>query len=290
MNWKNCRKAVIVGGTSGIGYGIARKVAADAPQAKVIISGRHQPDDIAQSNIEFVRLDATSMREIKKYTDALKSQQEKIDLLVLSQGVISFTKQSTEENLDKTIALMYTGRQMLIRELLPVLTNDARVIIILNAVRGDGSTLDYNNLDLNKKMSLGKMITHPMTLNDGMVQWFAREQIEKNKSGSSQHHRLFVHAFPGWVKTDIGKTLPWPIRMMGAISMYFKGVSADECAVHMLNGSYKDSDKEGWLNINDVGDSLNGKRHIFTDEQLDKIAKYTWESIDNALLTPQSTK
>ncbi|KAK2767200.1 NAD(P)-binding protein [Colletotrichum kahawae] len=101
-------RALVVGGTGGIGYAIARQLAANA-SATVIISGRTQPHNIPQANIEFRQLDASSMRLIKQYTDAHKSSQgPNIDLLVLMQGILTTAgRTETPEGIDRKMALHY---------------------------------------------------------------------------------------------------------------------------------------------------------------------------------------
>src|SRR3954451_20328262 len=113
-------RALVVGGTNGIGYAMACRVAAEASSSAVIISGRTKPRDIPHANMEFRPLDATSMRQIKQYTDTFKSiQGQKLDLLIMTQGIMTTAGRiETPESIDRKMALHYYGRQLLIRELI----------------------------------------------------------------------------------------------------------------------------------------------------------------------------
>lgn len=277
-------RAIVVGGTSGIGYGMACRVAAEVKTSTVIISGRTKPKNIAHSNMEFRPLDATSMRQIKQYTDTFKSAQEqKLDLLILTQGIMSNAgRTETSEGIDRKMALHYYGKQLLIRELLPVLKEDAKVIIVFDSINGNPAKLDWEDLDLKKNFGLAKSAQHCMVMNDAMVQYWAA--AEKKRQGTARRH--FIHAWPGLVKTGLAKELPWYLRplMDGLGSLV--GVSPDTCAERLLNGvaeQVKATGEEGpfWSNINHKG-RLAAKRPIFTEEQLNKIADHTWKLVDKA--------
>ncbi len=80
-------RALVVGGTSGIGHAMACRIAAESSSSTVIISGRSKPQNMPHANMEFRPLDATSMGQIKRYTDAFKSAQgQKLDFLVYDSG------------------------------------------------------------------------------------------------------------------------------------------------------------------------------------------------------------
>ena len=176
---------MVVGGTNGIGHAMACRVAAEAGSSAVIISGRTKPKNIPHANMEFRQLDATSMREIKQYTDTFKSVPgQKLDLLIMTQGIMTTAgRTETPEGIDRKMALHYYGRQLLIRELLPTLKEDAKVIIVFDGLFGSPTKLNWEDLDLKTHFSLGKAANHCMVMNDAMVQFHAAQQQRQASTG-----------------------------------------------------------------------------------------------------------
>ncbi len=282
-------RALIVGGTGGIGYAMACRIAAGdtstSTPAHVIISGRNKPKDIPHANIEFRALDASSMKSIKQYTDAYKSTagQDKIDLLVMSQGILTMAgRTETPEGIDRKMALHFYGRQLLIRELLPVLKDDAKVLIVLDGLRGSPpAKLNFDDLDLKKHYSLGNAATYCISMTDAMVQGFAAQQ---KGQGTKRH---FVHAYPGVVQTSIGDSLPWFLRPVTKAVVGLAGVSPAACAEHLLRGTKECTEageKEGrfWSCINDKG-RLVPNKPVWTEEEIKKVQEHTWKVVDEAI-------
>lgn len=270
-------KSLIVGGTGGIGYAIACRIASSSPSSTVIISGRNEPKDIPHSNIQFRALDATSMRSIKKYTDEFKTSQDRIGTLVLTQGILTTAgRTETPEGIDRKMALHYYGRQLLIRELMPALTEDAKVLIVLDSVRGGPDKLNWDDLDLKSTFSLGSAAAHCLSMTDAMIQNYATEQKLEGKS------RHFVHAMPGVVNTSIAQSLPWYMRVPASAAASLLGRSPDTCAENMIKGM--DDVAKGDKNygfINEKGNVFEKK--AWDEDQVQKVKDHTWKILDEAL-------
>ncbi|KAK0614404.1 hypothetical protein B0T14DRAFT_528459, partial [Immersiella caudata] len=119
--------------------------------------------------MEFLQLDSTSMRGIKKYTDDFKSSGSKLDLLARSQGIMTVQGcTETPEGIDQKMLLHFYGKQLLIRKLLPILSDAAHVIIVLDGYLGDPSKLIWDDLDLKKSHSIKKAAEHCISMTDGM--------------------------------------------------------------------------------------------------------------------------
>lgn len=278
----NITRALVVGGTSGIGYGIACRVALEAKASTVIISGRTKPENIPHANIEFRKLDASSMRAIKTYTDAYKSAQElKLDLLVLTQGILSLAgRTETPEGIDTKMALHYYGRQLLIRELLPVLRDDAKVVVVLDSLYGSPSKLNWDDLDLKTTFSVGNAANHCISMNDAMVQHYAAQQ---KQTGQRRH---FVHANPGIVRSSLDRGLPWYLRGPAQAASLLLGVSVETSGERLFRGTYECaalSEQQGkyYSYIDGKGKPVSGKA-IWEDEQLQKVVDHTWKIVDGA--------
>lgn len=115
--------AVFVGGTSGVGAGMARAFAQHrSGDAQIIIIGRNRaaaqeliasfpkPEGKAVEH-EFVECDVTLMRNVRETTAELLGKLPKINFLVLSPGILTLRgRDETEEGIDKKLALHYYGR------------------------------------------------------------------------------------------------------------------------------------------------------------------------------------
>jgi NAD(P)-dependent dehydrogenase (short-subunit alcohol dehydrogenase family) len=279
----NISRALIVGGTSGIGYGIACRVASEAKSSTVIISGRTEPPQLPHANIEFRRLDASSMRAIKAYADAYKAEQEpRIDLLVLSQGLMSTAgrTETPDEGIDRKMALHYYGRQLLVRELLPVLAEDAKVVFVLDALRGDPAKLDWDDLDLKTTYGVVRAADHCISMTDAMVQHFAAQQ----KSTGGRRH--FVHVYPGIVRSGLGRELPWYLRGPMQALGHVLGVAPEVSGERLFRGAYDCaalSEQHGrfWSFVEAKGRPVPDKA-AWGEEQVAKVAAHTWKIVDDA--------
>ncbi|RMJ20040.1 hypothetical protein CDV36_000190 [Fusarium kuroshium] len=272
-------RTLVVGGTGGIGYAIASRLAAESSSSTVIISGRNKPQDLPHANMEFRQLDASSMRAIKDYTTAYKATKPPaLDYLVLSQGIGTMAgRTETAEGIDNKMALHFYGKQLLIRELLPVLKEDAKILIVLDGKRGNPSSLVWDDLDLKSNFSLANAAAHCITMTDAMVQVFATQQ----PAGSKRH---FIHAFPGFVRTEIFKNLPWYLRTPASALGSLLGVQPDTCAERLIGGTREraeDGDKL-WSFIDEKGHLISNKAS-WTEQQIKDVEDHTWKVIDNAL-------
>lgn len=270
-------KSLIIGGTGGIGYAIACRIASSSPSSTVIISGRNEPKNIPHSNMQFRALDATSMRSIKRYTDDFKTSQDRIGTLVLTQGILTTAgRTETPEGIDRKMALHYYGRQLLIRELMPVLTDDAKVLIVLDSVRGGPDKLNWDDLDLKSTFSLTTAAGHCMSMTDAMIQNYATEQKLEGKQ------RRFVHALPGVVNTNIAQSLPWYMRVPASAVASLLGKSPDTCAENMIKGMDEVAKGDKYYGfINEKGNVF--EKQAWDEDRVQKVKGHTWKLLDEVL-------
>ena len=177
---------VFVGGTSGIGQGIAEAFANHtAGNAHIIIVGRNKAaaeETIARfpkpthpdAKHEFVSCDATIMRNVRTASSDILSRVSKVNYLVITSGFFSMSgRDETDEGIDKKLAVHYYSRWLFIHELLPAIVKaseageDAKVFSVLAA--GHGSKIDLKDLGLKKTFSVSKAGAQAPTYNDLMV-------------------------------------------------------------------------------------------------------------------------
>lgn len=138
MVYKN--SVIITGGTSGMGYHAALKIAKDHPEYLVVIASRsdknHAADSInkalGQSNTIFMALDLGDQANVRRFAkdwiaDRTKPQ---IQALVMNAALqFPTTLHLTDEGMEKTFAISHAGHAILFHLLCPHLATGARVVL-----------------------------------------------------------------------------------------------------------------------------------------------------------------
>lgn len=191
--------ALIIGGTSGIGRGIAITLARHTNgSCRILIVGRNRAAGEAVvaslppftgdgDGHEFIACDVSLMSNIHSLTTSLLSRLPKLNYLFNCAGYISVRGYNpTSEGIDKVMALYYYSRFKFVYELLPLLHKakgngeDGKVMSVLNA-RG-GSAFEPDNIGLKKKYSLAGAARQSMTYNDLIVEVYTRLTAENDDS------------------------------------------------------------------------------------------------------------
>ncbi len=126
--------AVVTGGSTGIGLGIARQFAAEG--ATVFITGRRQAElDAAVASIGpnavGVRSDISQLANLDRLYDAVQTRTSQIDILVANAGGGEFAPLGaiTEEHFDRTFAINVKGTLFTVQKALPLLRDGAAIIL-----------------------------------------------------------------------------------------------------------------------------------------------------------------
>lgn len=198
--------AVFVGATAGIGLATLQAFTKHIPHPTAIIVGRSRARfephlralqalnpaaslTFLEHEVELLRDVDAAARAIAKTLDG-----QKIDLLCLSQGYVSFAgRQPNADGLDTSISLRYHGRVRFVHDLLPSLAPRARVVSVLAGTQ-EGPVFE-EDLGLESHYSLTNSMNHFGTL---MTMSFDHLAAQPENSD-----RVFVHAFPGVVSTGL---------------------------------------------------------------------------------------
>ena len=126
--------AVVTGGSTGIGLGIAKRFASEG--ASVVITGRRQAElDAAVVEIgpkaSAVRADVSVLADLDALYDEVGKVHGRIDVLVANAGGGSLMKlgEITEEHFDTTFAINVKGVLFTVQKALPLMTGGGSIIV-----------------------------------------------------------------------------------------------------------------------------------------------------------------
>jgi NAD(P)-dependent dehydrogenase (short-subunit alcohol dehydrogenase family) len=184
--------AIFLGGTSGIGKAMAEQLARQTNgRAQIILLGRNQeaaeqiiasfpktdpstpPEDA--SEYSFVKVDATSMAEVREVAAQLKSKLSKINFIITTPGVTNIKgRDETSEGIDRKMACYFYARFRFIHDLAPLVEKTAdsgeHVAIASIFAAGRGTGVDLKDLGLVKGFGLIACRRHSATYTDCVMQ------------------------------------------------------------------------------------------------------------------------
>ena len=143
--------AVVTGGSSGIGLGIAKRFAQE--RARVFIAGRRQSqlDEAVASigaNAAAIQGDTSNLADLDRVYATVKAQAGRIDVLAVNAGVYEFGTlgEITEEHFDRTFNTNVRGLLFTVQKALPLLTRGSSVILTgsMVSIKGFASCSVYN--------------------------------------------------------------------------------------------------------------------------------------------------
>lgn len=148
---------LLTGGTSGIGRAAARRIAERG--VTVIVTGRRRAkgeevlSEIQQADPEgrgaFYRVDFADLDEVRQLAADVKSDYDRLDVLVNNAGTGVPERTLTDDGIEKTIAVNYVAPFLLTNLLVPRLRESApaRVLNTVTATQHD-SLADMQDADL----------------------------------------------------------------------------------------------------------------------------------------------
>eukprot|EP01128_Nolandella_sp_AFSM9_P006930 TRINITY_DN366_c0_g1_i2.p1 TRINITY_DN366_c0_g1~~TRINITY_DN366_c0_g1_i2.p1 ORF type:complete len:340 (-),score=81.89 TRINITY_DN366_c0_g1_i2:102-986(-) len=208
--------ALVIGGTSGIGRGVARALALQ--DCTVYVAGRSSTrgaeavayieEEVAAGGlsgtptVNYRQIDFSLQAEVRRFRADFEKEEKRLDYLVLTPSFFTNKAQDTADGVDIKAALHYYNRFLAIHEFLPLLEetqkdgNDVRVMSVLGA--GTGGSVNYKDLGERKKYSMMRMASTFPLYGDLMVDYY-----------SQTHPNIaFIHTEPGLVDTNLMSTIP----------------------------------------------------------------------------------
>ena len=137
--------AIVTGGTSGIGLGVAKMLLGKGYYVFTTYVGPDFTDKI--DNLEAIKIDQSSRKEVYSFLDYVKSKTGHIDCIVCNAGLSirkSFTD-TTDEDWDKQMEVAVNSHYIMVRELFPIIPAGSRIIFTGSqmAVHPHATVLSY---------------------------------------------------------------------------------------------------------------------------------------------------
>eukprot|EP01033_Poteriospumella_lacustris_P002135 gene2135-1558_t len=245
------KNSLVVGGTSGIGEGIAKRLA--KAKVSVTIAGRNETrgreivtelyqlsgEEDGKIQHRFIACDTSTMKNIDRFCasleDELKTENKTLDFLVLTQGIATTQgRTETSEGIDQKLQLHYFGRMYFIERLLPLLRQSStggKVLTILSAGVHKPYDKFREDFEVKTNYSLSNAANSAGMYNDLCLEAFAKQPENQRVA--------FIHAAPGTVSTNWGKDLPTPLPTLIKIFKPFLR-TLDDCGEAMSDSLLRD--------------------------------------------------
>jgi NAD(P)-dependent dehydrogenase (short-subunit alcohol dehydrogenase family) len=137
------RVALVTGGTGGIGAAVAERLAAEGD--RIIIVGRDLDKGATMlarlrkqgpdADHRFLPADLSLLADTSRVAGEVAALAPRLDAAVFCAGILSTIPEWTTEGLERTLALNYLSRFLMVRRLLPHLqqSTSGRIILVANA-------------------------------------------------------------------------------------------------------------------------------------------------------------
>lgn len=139
------KNAIVTGGTSGIGFGVAKMLLEKGYRVYATYVGPDFTESI--DNYEALKIDQSSRDEVYRFIDYIKKKCDTIDCIVCNAGMSirkSFTD-TTDEDWDKQMEVAVNSHYIIVRELSKMMPHGSRLLFTGSqmAVHPHATVLSY---------------------------------------------------------------------------------------------------------------------------------------------------
>lgn len=231
-------KRVIITGTGGLGFDIARMLA--GVDGEVILAGRN-PDKgaasvakvvqgVPEANIRFEQLDLANLESIAGFADRMKGEGVALDILINNAGVMAPPKRvETSDGFELQMGTNYLGHFALTASLLPLLQKaDAPRVVNVSSIAHRSGRIHFDDMQFSSAYkpwpSYGQskiaMLMFGLEL---------QRQSDANGWGITS-----CPAHPGFARTELVANGPGRKSMMGRMKVVFNPLFSHSSAAGAL--------------------------------------------------------
>jgi len=228
------KHALVTGGNSGVGLAVAKGLGSKGHA--VWITGRNAQKGAAAveqiraagaPSAEFIAADFTSFKEIATCINTVKPKLNgRLDALVHSAGVLNSDRRVSADGLEETWGSQFVGRYLLTEALTATLsaTEDSRIVFIGAPLMG-GVKLNEEDLTLGVKYAVFK----------SAQQAYLACQIYMERFAAAHPNGPFINGgHVGLVKTDLGRGITGPMKLMVNVMTALMGITAERSAKNFV--------------------------------------------------------
>ena len=224
--------AVLTGVTSGIGKEVALGLVKLKYKLYVVARNEEKFERLKQkaltidktATMHFYQADLSLVKSTTATLTKIKNDVKSIDLIYQSAGLIPGKIELTQEGIEKTFAVSYLTRYLILKELLPLVAKSNEKFIVNMAGAGQSGKIYFEDINFQKsKFSPIKVVKQFQQANDAMILSI------QNKHESDG---LKVYCLrPGLVDTGIHKGWPKLLRFfITKVFGFFFMVSAEKAS------------------------------------------------------------
>jgi retinol dehydrogenase 14 len=212
------KTALITGGTSGIGRETALRLAKQG--YTVVIIGRNTQAGqtvVAQNGgkVDFIQADFSRLAEVRRVATEFRQKHNRLDVLVLSAGVMEFKRTYTAEGYEYNFGTNYLSNFLLVNLLLDTLKASApsRIVVVSASGAYPKPGIDFDSLQGDHKLRGFTAI---------MQSSFAKDVFAAELTRRLEGTNVSVNTLsPGVVRTNIIRTAPFPFNVLFKLATPF---------------------------------------------------------------------
>jgi len=228
MKGKVC---LITGATSGIGLETAKQLARlgatvivvgrNASKGAMVVSQLRQQTGNAQ--IEFMRADLSSQKEIRALAEQFKRKYARLDVLVNNAGIVKIFREESVDGIEMTWAVNHLAYFLLTNLMLDVLNASApaRIVNVSSAMHWQ-ARIHFNDVEFKRGYNPLTTYCHSKLANIMFTYELARRLEGTGVTANALH--------PGGVRTNLLASNGWLFRWIAQPIFNLHAVSVEEGA------------------------------------------------------------